>query len=107
HRPHTDSCSPQRSAEAQNRAATPPPTTARSTTSGAGQPPAAPTSTTSPWHVGSTTGSPRRAGPPAPTPTATPNGYRRRTWITDNPERTPITTLRDSYATRTTTNPFD
>ena len=55
------------------------PTTARSTTSGAGQPPTAPTSTTSPWPAVQTTDSPKKAGPPAPTPEAKPNGYHRHT----------------------------
>ena len=56
----------------------------------AGRPPAAPTSTTSPWPADPTTDSPKKAGPPAKTPKATPNGYRRRTWITGNPASTPI-----------------
>ena len=96
----------QGSVDAPSRAATHPPTTARSTTSKAGPRPAAPTSTTSPWPADRTTGSPKKAGPPAPTPKATPNGYRRRTWITGNHASTPSITPKNSWHP-TTTNPFD
>ena len=61
------------------RAATHPPTTARSTTLKAGPRPTAPISTTSPWPADHTTDSPKKAGPPAKTPKATPNGSRHRT----------------------------
>ncbi|VAZ84841.1 hypothetical protein LAUMK42_03666 [Mycobacterium persicum] len=71
-----------------------------------GPPPGAPTSTTSPWPAESTTDSPKKAGAPARTPEAIPNGYRRRTSIADSPAPTLTTTPNDSSATATT-NAFD
>jgi hypothetical protein len=78
-----------RIAAVRNRAVTLRPTTAGSTRFVAGRRPGAPTSTTSPWPAVRTTDSLRNAGRPAPTPKATPNGYRRRTWTTGNPASTP------------------
>lgn len=63
------------------------------------RPPGAPISTTSHWPAGPITGSPNRAGPPAPTPAATPNGSRHPTSTTDNHEPTPTTTPNDSDTT--------
>ncbi len=77
-RPRSESCSTARNMAAPSPAATPRPTPARSTTSKAGPKPTAPTSTTSPWPAARTTDSSKKAGPPAKTPKATPNGYRRR-----------------------------
>ena len=94
--PRSESCSTPRTVAAPSPAVTHPPTTARSTTSKDGPGPAAPTSTTSPWPADPTTDSSKKAGPPAKTPKATPNGYHRRTWITGNPAPTRITTQRNS-----------
>jgi hypothetical protein len=58
--------------------------------------PDGPTSTTSPSPAALTTGSPKKAGPPAKTPKATPNGYHHRTSTTDSHEPTPVTTPKDS-----------
>ncbi len=53
-----------------------------------------------------TTDSPKKAGSPAKTPTATPNGSHHPTSTTANPAPTPFITPR-SCSTTTTTNPID
>lgn len=56
-----------------------------------------------------TTNSPNKAGPPAPTPTATPSGSPHPTSTTANPRPTPTTTPKNSWrpTTMKTTNPTD
>jgi Domain of unknown function (DUF222) len=59
------------------------------------------------WPAAPTTDSSKKGdSPPAKTPTATPNGYRRRTWIAANRESTASIIRRNSWHP-TTTNPFD
>jgi Domain of unknown function (DUF222) len=93
---HSESCSTPKTADAPSPAVTHPPTTAKSTTCGGGPRPDGPTSTTSPSPAALTTGSPKKAGPPAKTPKATPNGYHHHTSTTDSHEPTPVTTPKDS-----------
>ncbi|GAB7144674.1 hypothetical protein LRC484719_32700 [Mycobacterium riyadhense] len=102
-----ESCSTTAIVDAASPAVMHRPTTAKSTTSRDGRRPTALTSTTSPWPAASTTDSPKTAGPPARTPTATPNGYRRHTSTTDNQGPIPIITRNDSSTIATTTSPFD
>lgn len=71
------------------------------------RPPGAPISTTSHWPAGPITGSQNRAGPPAPTPAAKPNGSRHPTSTTDNHEPTPTTTPNDSDTTTKIRSPQD
>ena len=102
--PVSESCCTPRTAAAPPRAAPWAATTAKSTTSPTGPKPAPPTSTSSPSPAAPTTDSYNQtAGPPAPTPTATPNGSHPPTSTEANPAPTPTGTPKNSSTPTTTT----